>query len=139
MVDGDVRKISNTMDMSEHSVEDSTAGAETACCGGVTEWLRGDDADRLAARLSAVADATRLQILSIIGRAEGGEVCACDFVGPIGKSQPTISHHLKILTEAGLIEGDKRGRWVWYRLTDGSVGDLAGALGQLDAPATTGV
>jgi len=105
-----------------------------ACCGGVTEWIRGDDADGLAAALGAVADSTRVQILSIIGRSESGEVCACDFVGPIGKSQPTISHHLKILAEAGLIEGDKRGRWIWYRLADGAVDALAGQLGSLAAP-----
>ncbi len=127
------------MDMSQHSAEESRSASDAACCGGVTEWLRGDDADRLAARLSAVADPTRLQILSIIGRAEAGEVCACDFVEPIGKSQPTISHHLKILTEAGLIEGDKRGRWIWYRLTDGSVGDLAADLNQLETPAPSAV
>jgi len=115
---------------------DMTENLETeACCGGVTEWIRGDDADGLAATLSAVADSTRVQILSIIGRSGSGEVCACDFVGPIGKSQPTISHHLKILAEAGLIEGDKRGRWIWYRLADGAIDALAGQLGSLATPA----
>lgn len=116
---------------------DQTAPAGEACCGGVTEWVRGDDADELAGALSAVADSTRVQILSIIGRAEAGEVCACDFVGPIGKSQPTISHHLKILTEAGLIEGDKRGRWIWYRLAAGSLESLATRIGSLGAPVGT--
>ena len=105
-----------------------------ACCGGVTEWIRGDDADGLADALGAVADSTRVQILSIIGRSASGEVCACDFVGPIGKSQPTISHHLKILAEAGLIEGDKRGRWIWYRLSDGALDALAVELGSLASP-----
>ena len=71
----------------------------------------------------------RLQILSIISRAPTGEVCACDFVEPIGKSQPTISHHLKVLAEAGLIDGDKRGRWVWYRLRPDRVSDLIASLG----------
>ncbi|MEL6893623.1 MAG: metalloregulator ArsR/SmtB family transcription factor [Actinomycetota bacterium] len=111
----------------------------TACCGGVNDWLRGDDATALASRLAAVADATRLQILSIIGRSEAGEVCACDFVGPIGKSQPTVSHHLKILSEAGLIEGDKRGRWIWYRLSDGAVSGLAGQLGTLSSHADAAI
>jgi ArsR family transcriptional regulator len=82
----------------------------------------------LADRLSAVADPVRLHVLSIIASAPKGEVCACDFVEPLGKSQPTVSHHLKVLAEAGLIEGDKRGRWVWYRLGDGAVTQLAGEL-----------
>ncbi len=110
------------MDMSED---------QATCCGGVTDWLRGDDATELATRLHAVADATRLQILSIIGRSEAGEVCACDFVEPIGKSQPTISHHLKVLAEAGLVAGDKRGRWVWYRLGEAAVDSLAASLTSL--------
>jgi ArsR family transcriptional regulator len=60
-------------------------------------------------------DAVRLRLLSIISSAPDGEVCACDLVTPIGKSQPTVSHHLKILFEAGLVEREKRGVWVWYR------------------------
>ncbi len=118
---------------------DMSQDQSASCCGGVTDWLRGEDATDLASRLHAVADATRLQILSIIGRSEAGEVCACDFVDPIGKSQPTISHHLKILAEAGLIEGDKRGRWIWYRLADDGVPDLARRLDGLADPATATV
>jgi ArsR family transcriptional regulator len=87
------------------------------------------EADALATRLGAVADPVRLQVLSIIANSPSGEVCACDFVAPLGKSQPTVSHHLKVLAEAGLVEGDKRGRWIWYRLGDDAVSSLAGALG----------
>jgi ArsR family transcriptional regulator len=58
----------------------------------------------------------RLRILSLLASAEAGEVCACDLVGPVGRTQPTVSHHLKVLSEAGLIVGDKRGRWIWYRV-----------------------
>ena len=79
--------------------------------------------------MSALADPVRLQILSIIATSASGEVCACDFVGPIAKSQPTISHHLKVLAEGGIIDGDKRGRWVWYRLADEGVADVVDALG----------
>jgi ArsR family transcriptional regulator len=86
------------------------------------------EAEQLAHQLAAVADPVRLQVLSIIANAPGGEVCACDFVGPIEKSQPTISHHLKVLTEAGLIEGDKRGRWVWYRLAPDQLSCLLDAV-----------
>ncbi len=99
-----------------------------SCCGGATNWIDRAAADALAARLGAVADPVRLQVLSIIANAPSGEVCACDFVAPLGKSQPTVSHHLKVLAEAGLVAGDKRGRWIWYRLGDEAVSGLAGAL-----------
>jgi ArsR family transcriptional regulator len=99
-----------------------------SCCGGAVAWLSTDDAEQLAHQLAAVADPVRLQVLSIIANAPAGEVCACDFVGPIERSQPTISHHLKVLTEARLVEGDKRGRWVWYRLAPGNVARLLGSL-----------
>ena len=97
---------------------------DQACCTGATEQMSAADAEALAAQLTAVADPVRLQVLSIIAGAPNGEVCACDFVGPIGKSQPTISHHVKVLSEAGLIEADKRGRWVWYRLAPTGLTDV---------------
>ena len=113
----------------------TTTGDEDSCCGGAVNWIDRSTADDLASKLAAVADPIRLQVLSIIANAPTHEVCACDFVEPLGKSQPTISHHLKVLAEAGLVEGDKRGRWVWYRLSDASVGSLTGALSELVAPA----
>lgn len=100
----------------------------TPCCGGATRWISAIDAAAHAARLAAIADPTRLQVVSIIANSPDGEVCACDFVEPLGKSQPTISHHLKVLAEAGIVEGDKRGRWVWYRLATGEVEQLAATL-----------
>jgi ArsR family transcriptional regulator, arsenate/arsenite/antimonite-responsive transcriptional repressor len=95
--------------MTDHATPDP-------CCSGGTTRLSPDEAESLARQLAAVADPTRLHMLSIIA-SSSGEVCACDFVGPVDKSQPTVSHHLKVLSEAGLIEGDKRGRWIWYRLS----------------------
>lgn len=106
----------------------SDASTTTPCCGGATQWVAAHDAASHAARLGALADATRLQVISIIANAPDGEVCACDFVEPLGKSQPTISHHLKVLSEANIVEGDKRGRWVWYRLAPGQIDDLAATL-----------
>ncbi len=82
----------------------------------------------LAKGFGALADPTRLQILSMLSEAPTGEVCVCEFVGPIGKSQPTVSHHLKVLAEAGLIEGERRGKWVWYRPVDGRLASLQAAL-----------
>jgi ArsR family transcriptional regulator len=73
-------------------------------------------AGELARGFAALADPARLQILSILAASPVGEVCACDFVAPLGKSQPTVSHHLKVLADAGLVEGERRTKWVWYRL-----------------------
>lgn len=64
----------------------------------------------------------------MIANAEAGEVCACDFVEPLGKSQPTVSHHLKVLAEAGLVVAEKRGRWVWYSVVTERLESLRDAL-----------
>lgn len=100
----------------------------TACCGTGVTGMSEADAKSLAHDLGAVSDPVRLQMLSILAGAENGEVCACDFVGPIGKSQPTVSHHLKVLAEAGLVVTERRGRWIWYRLAPGRVEGLVSAL-----------
>ena len=85
------------------------------CCPSLTEApLTEADAVALAQTYAALADPVRLRLLSIIAAA--GEVCSCDLLEPLAKSQPTISHHTKILVEAGLIAGDKRGRWVYWRV-----------------------
>lgn len=84
-----------------------------ACCPSVTESpLAEDAAADLARTYAALADPVRLRLLSLI--AASGEICSCDLVEPLAKSQPTVSHHTKILAEAGLITGDKRGRWVHW-------------------------
>lgn len=87
------------------------------------------DATELAHSFAALADPARLRILSLLASAAAGEVCACDLVEPVGRSQPTVSHHLKVLSEAGLIVGDKRGRWVWYRAVPGRLAQLRSTLG----------
>jgi ArsR family transcriptional regulator len=99
-----------------------------ACCGGGVSRLDATQASELAHALAALADPVRLRMLSIITSSSTGEVCACDFVGPIEKSQPTVSHHLKVLAEAGLVTGDKRGRWVWYRVAPHRLDDLLATL-----------
>src|ERR1700757_1327853 len=86
-------------------------------------------AEQLAAGFNALADPVRLRVLSILAAAPLGEVCVCDFVAPLGKSQPTVSHHLKILSDAGLVEGDRRGKWVWYRLIPERIEALRATLG----------
>lgn len=89
----------------------------TPCCASVLSApLDVSDATELAHAFSALADPIRLQVLSILAASPEGEVCVCEFVEPLAKSQPTVSHHLKILSEAGLVTGDRRGKWVWYSL-----------------------
>ena len=83
------------------------------------------DADELARAFAALADPVRLRLLSLIAAA--GEVCSCDLLEPLGKSQPTVSHHTKALADAGLIVGEKRGRWVWWRVVPGALDELRAA------------
>jgi ArsR family transcriptional regulator len=78
--------------------------------------LEAADADELAKGFAALGDPVRLRVLSMLAAADEGEVCVCNFVEPLGKSQPTISHHLRVLSEAGLVHGERRGKWVWYSL-----------------------
>jgi ArsR family transcriptional regulator len=91
------------------------AGATVGCCGVVfAAPLAEADAEELARAFAALADPVRLRLLSLI--ASAGECCSCDLQEPLGKSQPTVSHHTKALAEAGLIVGEKRGRWMWWRV-----------------------
>ena len=97
------------------------------CCPSVlTAPLAEDDAEVLARGFAALADPVRLRLLSMIAAA--GEVCACELLEPLGKSQPTVSHHTKALAEAGLIEGEKRGRWVYWRVIPQRLAALRQAL-----------
>jgi ArsR family transcriptional regulator len=84
--------------------------------------------DVLASAFSALADPVRLQLLSMIRDAGADGVCVCNLVEPTGKSQPTVSHHLKVLREAGLVHTEKRGTWVWYRSADDALDQLRAAL-----------
>jgi ArsR family transcriptional regulator len=86
-----------------------------ACCPSVLAApLDEEEAVALAQAFAALADPVRLRLLSLVAAED--EVCSCDLMEPLGKSQPTISHHTKALAEAGLITGEKRGRWVWWRV-----------------------
>jgi ArsR family transcriptional regulator len=106
-------------------VEERTDG----CCASVREpQLSEVDAAALARGFAALSDPARLRLLSMLTTAEAGELCACDLVGPLGRSQPTVSHHLKVLYEAGLVDRDKRGIWVWYRAVPERLAQLRQAL-----------
>jgi ArsR family transcriptional regulator len=109
----------------------STAGrpAPVVCCPSVLAApLEVSEADELARGFSALSDPVRLRVLSMLADSPSGEVCVCDFVDPLGRSQPTISHHLKILGEAGLVRGDRRGKWVWYSLDRDRLAELRAAI-----------
>ena len=99
------------------------------CCAPLRrETLESDQAATLAEAFKALADPVRLQLLNLIATADGGEACACDLVDPVGKSQPTVSHHLKVLREAGLVTGEKRGTWIWYSVVPSRLEDLRRVL-----------
>lgn len=101
----------------------------TTCCAPLrAELLTEVDATTLAAQFAALADPVRLQLLSLLATDTAGAICACDLVEPVGRSQPTVSHHLKVLTEAGLVTGERRGRNIWYAVVPGALEALRAAL-----------
>jgi ArsR family transcriptional regulator, arsenate/arsenite/antimonite-responsive transcriptional repressor len=98
------------------------------CCPSVVDaLLKEDDAAELAQLLGALADPVRLRLLSLV--AARAEICSCDLEAPLGKSQPTVSHHTKVLANAGLLVGEKRGRWVWWRVDPARLEAVRRALG----------
>lgn len=101
-----------------------------SCCpdGLLAAPLSWTEAERLADALRAVADPARLRVLSLIAAQPAREACVCDVTALVGLSQPTVSHHLKVLTDAGLLEREQRGRWAYYRLRSEALGRLRDAL-----------
>lgn len=99
------------------------------CCAPIRrEPVDAEAAVALAEAFKALADPVRIQLLNLIATADGGEACACDLVEPVGKSQPTVSHHLKVLREAGLVTSEKRGTWVWYSVVPSRLDELQRVL-----------
>ena len=107
----------------------TTAEPTTAvCCSPLQhEPLSAEDAQALARTVKALADPTRLRLVSLVA-AHGGEACVCDLTAPVALSQPTVSHHLKVLVDAGLMTRDKRGVWAYYALVPGALDSLARVL-----------
>jgi ArsR family transcriptional regulator, arsenate/arsenite/antimonite-responsive transcriptional repressor len=100
-----------------------------ACCAPLQAAPLDDgQAAELAKRFAALADPVRLRLLNLLATSDGA-VCACDLVEPVGKSQPTVSHHLKVLREAGLVTSERRGVNVWYAVVPGALEVLRDALG----------
>ena len=109
--------------------------AETvACCQPLTKKpLTPDQAEGIAPLLKALADPVRLRLLSLVASHQDGEACVCDLNDAFDLSQPTISHHLKVLHELGLLDRSKRGVWVYYRIQPAALADLGGLIGSLSA------
>jgi ArsR family transcriptional regulator len=95
------------------------------CCGPVSDAaLSTKQAEGLALGFAALADPVRLKLFSLIAASPDTETCACHLVKPTGRSQPTVSHHLKVLREAGLLFSERRGTWVWYRVNHERLNEL---------------
>jgi ArsR family transcriptional regulator, arsenate/arsenite/antimonite-responsive transcriptional repressor len=106
-------------------LDDPAAG----CCGTVAGGVLGvEDAQVLARRFKALGDPTRVRLLSMIAAQPEREACICDLVEPVGLSQPTVSHHMKQLVDAGLVTREQRGRWAYYRVVEDTLAALSAAL-----------
>lgn len=100
-----------------------------ACCAPASEQIIDDQTARdLATVFKALGDPTRVKLLSLITASADGEMCVCDLTEPVGLSQPTVSHHMKLLVEAGLVTREQRGRWAYYRPTTGVLAEAARIL-----------
>lgn len=103
---------------------------DTACCAPLlAEPLSPEGADQLATELKALADPARLRLLSIIAAHADQEACVCELIDPLGLTQPTVSHHLKVLEKSGFLEREQRGVWAYYRLVPARLALIRQALG----------
>jgi ArsR family transcriptional regulator, arsenate/arsenite/antimonite-responsive transcriptional repressor len=99
------------------------------CCGTVIGGvISAEDAERTAKTFKALGDPTRIRLLSLIAASPDGEACVCDLTEPVGLSQPTVSHHMKQLVDAGLATREQRGRWAYYRVVAEALDTAAAAL-----------
>jgi len=102
--------------------------ADECCTPLLREPITASQAADLAHILKALADPTRLRLVSMVAAHEGGEACVCDLTDPLGLTQPTISHHLKILVDAGIFAREQRGKWAYYALVPGSLAAISAVL-----------
>jgi ArsR family transcriptional regulator, arsenate/arsenite/antimonite-responsive transcriptional repressor len=103
---------------------------EPLCCAPLSEVpLSLEQAEQVAPLLKALADPVRLRLMSLVASHEGGEACVCDLTDAFDLSQPTISHHLKVLHDAGLLDREKRGVWVYYRARSNALASLGLLIG----------
>lgn len=111
------------------AVTNRRATGVAACCSPLTDGvLDADAAGELARGFKALGDPTRLRLLSLIAAADGGQACICDLTAPVGLSQPTVSHHMKLLVDAGLVTREQRGKWAYYAVVPSAFDPLGDAL-----------
>ena len=103
----------------------SDVSVASCCPDGLATPLDRDTAEQLARLLKAVADPARLQLLALLKSSPGGSACVCDLTGPLGLSQPTVSHHLKVLRDAGIVTREQRGTWAWFTVDSGRLAELS--------------
>lgn len=107
----------------------NATNAADVCCSTVTGGvLDAASAERLARSFKALGDPHRVRLLSLIAATDGGEACICDLTGPVGLSQPTVSHHMRILVEAGLVTREQRGKWAYFAVVNDALDTLSTSL-----------
>lgn len=102
--------------------------SSSCCTPPLSSSVTSEDAERIAHVFKALGDPTRVRLMSLIAAAEGGEACICDLIEPVGLSQGTVSHHMKLLAEAGLVTREQRGKWAYFALADGGLEGVAESL-----------
>jgi ArsR family transcriptional regulator len=124
-------KSSPTCDEVQNVIQLTLTPVDVLSCApdGLAAPIGRPEAEQLAGLLKAIADPTRIQLISLINASNNAEACVCNLTEPLGLTQPTVSHHLKVLTEAGLIEREKRGTWVWYSVNQNQWQQLASLIG----------
>jgi ArsR family transcriptional regulator, arsenate/arsenite/antimonite-responsive transcriptional repressor len=101
----------------------------TECCAPVVrQVITPDEASTLSAGFKALSDPARLRLISLVAAHPDQEACVCDLTEPVGLSQPTVSHHLKLLVEAGILSREQRGKWAYYKLVPDTLNALAGLI-----------
>jgi ArsR family transcriptional regulator, arsenate/arsenite/antimonite-responsive transcriptional repressor len=103
----------------------SDVSVSSCCPDGLATPLDRDTAEQLARLLKAVADPARLQLLALLKSSPNGSCCVCDLTGPMGLSQPTVSHHLKVLRDAGIVNREQRGTWAWFSVDSARLAELS--------------
>jgi ArsR family transcriptional regulator, arsenate/arsenite/antimonite-responsive transcriptional repressor len=107
----------------------TTTSAAATCCSPLTAGvLDADAAESLARMFKALGDPARVRLLSLIAASDDGEACICDLTAPVGLSQPTVSHHMRLLAEAGLVSREQRGKWAYFRVVDHTLNAISQAL-----------
>jgi ArsR family transcriptional regulator, arsenate/arsenite/antimonite-responsive transcriptional repressor len=123
-----MRRLGEDIDLCQYVFVQTFATIAACCPPLLAEPLSPDDADDLADALKAIADPARLRILSLIQSQPDGEACVCHLTGPLGLSQGTVSHHMRVLRQAGLVERDQRGSWAFFRVVPESLAALRSLL-----------